>query len=100
MRDYTHRILESKYVSNSQEHRELFDIALELEKVALQDEYFISRKLFPNVDFYTGVVMHAMGLPLSMFTVVFAVARTIGWISQWSESLEEESFKISRPRQL
>ncbi len=78
----------------------LLDIAMELEKIALSDEYFIKRKLYPNVDFYSGIILKAMGIPLNMFTVLFAVARTVGWVSQWAEMMEEPSQKISRPRQL
>ncbi|MGQ0526773.1 MAG: citrate synthase [Alphaproteobacteria bacterium] len=78
----------------------LLDIAMELEKIALQDEYFVQRKLFPNVDFYSGIILKAMGFPTSMFTVLFAVARTVGWISQWKEMVEEPTLRIGRPRQL
>jgi citrate synthase len=75
-------------------------VAKELERIALSDEYFISRKLYPNVDFYSGIILRAMGFPTSMFTVLFAVARTIGWISQWKEMIADEHQKIGRPRQL
>ena len=78
----------------------MLKVALELEKIALHDEYFISRKLYPNVDFYSGITLKAMGFPVSMFTVLFAVARTVGWISQWSEMIEDPQQKIGRPRQL
>ena len=78
----------------------LLEIALELEKIALEDEYFVERKLFPNVDFYSGIILKAMGFPTSMFTVLFAVARTVGWVSQWKEMMEEPSLRIGRPRQL
>lgn len=78
----------------------LLDIAMELEKIALEDEYFIEKKLYPNVDFYSGIILKAMGFPTSMFTVLFAVARTVGWISQWKEMIEEPTQKIGRPRQL
>ena len=78
----------------------LLDIALELEKIALQDPYFIEKKLYPNVDFYSGIILKAMGFPTSMFTVLFAVARTVGWVSQWKEMIEEPTQKIGRPRQL
>jgi citrate synthase len=78
----------------------LLDLAVELEKVALHDDYFISHKLYPNVDFYSGIIYKAMGFPTSMFTVLFAVARTVGWISQWMEMLEDPSQRIGRPRQL
>ena len=78
----------------------MLKVALELEKIALSDPYFIDRKLYPNVDFYSGITLKAMGLPVSMFTVLFAVARTVGWISQWSEMIEDPQQKIGRPRQL
>jgi len=78
----------------------LLDVARALEKVALSDEYFISRKLYPNVDFYSGIILRAMGFPTSMFTVLFALARTVGWISQWKEMVEDPGQKIGRPRQL
>jgi citrate synthase len=79
---------------------EMLAVAMELEKIALSDEYFIERKLYPNVDFYSGITLKAMGFPTSMFTVLFAVARTVGWISQWSEMIEDPQQKIGRPRQL
>src|SRR6201985_1950544 len=78
----------------------LLHVAMELEKIALSDEYFIERKLYPNVDFYSGITLKAMGFPTSMFTVLFAVARTVGWISQWSEMIQDPDQKIGRPRQL
>ena len=78
----------------------LLDLAMELERIALEDEYFVSRKLFPNVDFYSGIILKAMGFPIGMFTVLFAVARTVGWIAQWNEMIADESQKIGRPRQL
>src|SRR3954453_8284459 len=78
----------------------LLDIAMELEKISLSDDYFISRKLYPNVDFYSGIILKAMGFPTSMFTVLFAVARTVGWISQWKELIEDPSQRIGRPRQI
>ena len=78
----------------------LLDLAAELEKIALHDEYFVSRKLYPNVDFYSGIILKAMGIPVSMFTVLFAVARTVGWISQWKEMIEDPSQRIGRPRQV
>ncbi|MBX9677107.1 MAG: citrate (Si)-synthase [Methylotenera sp.] len=78
----------------------LFKLAMELEKIALEDEYFVSRKLYPNVDFYSGIVMRAMGIPNSMFTAIFALARTAGWIAQWSEMNADPEHKIGRPRQL
>ncbi|HRC26043.1 MAG TPA: citrate synthase [Alphaproteobacteria bacterium] len=75
-------------------------LAMELERIALEDDYFVSRKLFPNVDFYSGIILKAMGFPTSMFTVLFAVARTVGWIAQWKEMIEEPQLRIGRPRQL
>jgi citrate synthase len=78
----------------------MLKVAMELEKIALHDQYFIDRKLYPNVDFYSGITLKAMGFPTSMFTVLFAVARTVGWISQWSEMIDDPQQKIGRPRQL
>jgi citrate synthase len=78
----------------------LFQVAKELERIALNDEYFIERKLFPNVDFYSGITLSAMGFPTSMFTVLFSLARTVGWIAQWQEMMADPSQKIGRPRQL
>ena len=78
----------------------LLDLAMALEKIALHDDYFVSRKLYPNVDFYSGIILKAMGFPTSMFTVLFAVARTVGWISQWKEMIEDPSQRIGRPRQI
>ncbi|NVN10298.1 citrate synthase [Nguyenibacter vanlangensis] len=78
----------------------LLDLAIELEKIAIHDEYFVKRSLYPNVDFYSGIILKAMGIPTSMFTVLFAVARTVGWISQWKEMIEEPAQRIGRPRQL
>ena len=72
---------------------------MELERIALEDEYFIEKKLFPNVDFYSGIILQAMGFPTSMFTVLFALARTAGWVSQWNEMISEPVHKIGRPRQ-
>ena len=78
----------------------LFKLAMELEKIALEDEYFVSRKLYPNVDFYSGIVQRALGIPTSLFTCIFALARTPGWISQWEEMITDPEYKIGRPRQL
>ena len=75
-------------------------IAMELERIALEDEYFVEKKLYPNVDFYSGIVMKAMGFPMEMFTVLFAVGRTVGWVSQWDEMVKDKSQRIGRPRQL
>ena len=78
----------------------LLSIAVELEKIALEDEYFVEKKLYPNIDFYSGIVMKALGFPMDMFTVLFAVGRTVGWVSQWNEMIEDTSQRIGRPRQL
>tara|TARA_B110000483_G_scaffold125894_1_gene151252 strand:+ start:436 stop:1761 length:1326 start_codon:yes stop_codon:yes gene_type:complete len=78
----------------------LLDIAMELERIALEDPYFIEKKLYPNVDFYSGIIFRAIGIPTSMFTVLFSVARTVGWVAQWNEMIEDPSQKIGRPRQL
>jgi citrate synthase len=78
----------------------LLALAMELEQIALNDPYFVERKLYPNVDFYSGIILRAMGFPTSMFTVIFAVARTVGWVAQWNEMIEDPVQKIGRPRQL
>jgi citrate synthase len=96
LRKSCHEVLAELGVKNEP----LLDIAMELEKIALNDEYFVSKKLFPNVDFYSGIILKAMGFPTSMFTVLFALARTVGWIAQWNEMIEDPSQKIGRPRQL
>jgi citrate synthase len=78
----------------------LLDIALELERIALEDEYFVKRKLYPNVDFYSGLIYQAMGFPVDMFPVLFAIPRTSGWLAQWDEMMEDKDQKIARPRQV
>ena len=78
----------------------LLDVAMELEKIALNDEYFVDKKLYPNIDFYSGITLKAMGFPTTMFTVLFALARTVGWVAQWNEMVEDPSQRIGRPRQL
>jgi citrate synthase len=78
----------------------LFELALRLEEIVLQDEYFVSRKLYPNVDFYSGIIYSALGIPRSMFTVMFAIARTVGWVAHWLEMIADPAMRISRPRQL
>ena len=78
----------------------LLELAMELERIALEDDYFVERKLYPNVDFYSGIIFKAIGIPVSMFTVIFAVARTVGWVAQWNEMIEDPNQKIGRPRQL
>jgi len=82
------------------ENDPLFKLAMTLEKIALEDEYFVSRKLYPNVDFYSGIVQRALGIPTDMFTCIFALARTVGWIAQWEEMITDSEYKIGRPRQL
>lgn len=96
MRETCHDVLEELGLQNEP----LFKLAMELEKIALEDEYFVSRKLYPNVDFYSGIVQRALGIPTSMFTCIFAMARTVGWIAQWNEMISEPDQKIGRPRQL
>ena len=78
----------------------LLEIATELEKIALEDDYFISRKLYPNVDFYSGLIYEALGLPVEVFPVMFAIGRTSGWIAQWLEMVDDKDQKIARPRQI
>jgi citrate synthase len=78
----------------------LFKVAMELEKIALEDDYFVQKKLYPNVDFYSGIILRAMGFPTSMFTAIFALARTVGWVAQWGEMIDDPSQKIGRPRQI
>lgn len=96
LRKYCHRLLNEIDDNNIP----LLKLANKLEEIALSDDYFIKKKLYPNVDFYSGIILKALGLPESMFTVIFAVARTVGWISQWKEMIGMEKSKISRPRQL
>ena len=78
----------------------LFKLAMALEKIALEDDYFVQRKLYPNVDFYSGIVQRALGIPESLFTAIFSLARTVGWIAQWNEMISDPDQKIGRPRQL
>ena len=73
---------------------------MELERIALEDDYFVSKKLYPNVDFYSGIILKAIGIPTSMFTVIFAMSRTVGWIAHWDEMLSQAGQKIGRPRQM
>jgi citrate synthase len=96
MRETCHEVLGELGLGNDP----LFKLAMELEKIALEDEYFVSRKLYPNVDFYSGIVQRALGIPVSMFTCIFALARTVGWIAQWQEMIADPEYKIGRPRQL
>jgi citrate synthase len=96
LRKSAHEVLHELGIDNEP----LLELALELERIALEDDYFVNRKLFPNVDFYSGIILKAMNFPTSMFTVLFSLARTVGWIAQWNEMMEDPSQKISRPRQL
>lgn len=96
MRETCHEVLEELGIKNDP----LLDLAMELERIALQDPYFIEKKLYPNVDFYSGIIFRAMKIPVSMFTVIFAVARTVGWVAQWLEMISDPLQKIGRPRQL
>ncbi|MEO1427088.1 MAG: citrate synthase, partial [Pseudomonadota bacterium] len=96
MRKSCHEVLDAIGVKDDP----LLQVAMELEKIALEDEYFVSKKLYPNIDFYSGITLKALGFPTDMFTVLFALARTVGWIAQWSEMLEDPSQKIGRPRQI
>jgi citrate synthase len=96
MRETCHEVLKELGLENDP----LFKLAMTLEKIALEDEYFVSRKLYPNVDFYSGIVQRALGIPTEMFTCIFALARTVGWISQWEEMITDAEYKIGRPRQL
>lgn len=96
MREACHRVLEEVGAHDDP----IFRVALKLEKIALEDDYFIEKKLYPNVDFYSGITLSALGIPQNMFTVIFALARTVGWISHWHEMLSDENYRLGRPRQL
>ena len=96
MQETCHEVLSLLGIKNDP----LLTLAMKLEKIALEDEYFIERKLYPNVDFYSGIILKAIGFPTSMFTVLFAVARTVGWVAQWNEMIEDPNQRIGRPRQL
>lgn len=96
MRETCHEVLDVLGLHDDR----LFKLALKLEKIALEDDYFIEKKLYPNVDFYSGIVQRALGIPVSMFTAIFTMARTVGWIAQWSEMIADPGLKIGRPRQL
>jgi citrate synthase len=96
MRETCHEVLNELGLGDDR----LFKLALALEKIALEDDYFVSRKLYPNVDFYSGIVQRALGIPVAMFTCIFALARTVGWIAQWQEMISDPEYKIGRPRQL
>jgi citrate synthase len=96
MRETCHEVLNELGLHDDR----LFKLAVALEKIALEDEYFVSRKLYPNVDFYSGIVQRALGIPTAMFTCIFSLARTVGWIAQWQEMIADPEYKIGRPRQL
>ena len=96
IRDMCHKVLKQLGRTNSP----LLELALELEEVALKDEYFIEKNLYPNVDFYSGIIYRALGIPTSMFTVMFAIGRTVGWVAHWREMITDPNGRISRPRQL
>jgi citrate synthase len=96
MRETCHEVLNELGLENDR----LFKLAMELERIALEDDYFVEKKLYPNVDFYSGIVQRAMGIPTNMFTCIFALARTVGWIAQWNEMISDSEQKIGRPRQL
>ena len=96
MRETCHEVLDELGLHDDP----LFKLAMALEKIALEDEYFVSRKLYPNVDFYSGIVQRALGIPTAMFTCIFSLARTVGWIAQWNEMISDPDQKIGRPRQL
>jgi citrate synthase len=96
LRDSCHEVLDSLGIKDEP----LLDLAMELEKISLNDEYFIKRKLYPNVDFYSGIILKAIGFPTSMFTALFAIARTVGWVAQWTEMIADSEAKLMRPRQL
>jgi citrate synthase len=81
-------------------NHKMFEIALELERIATEDPYFVEKKLYPNVDFYSGMILKAIGIPLNMYTVIFAMARTVGWVAHWMEMMSDPELRISRPRQL
>jgi len=96
MRDSAHEVLEATGKTNDP----ILQVAMELERIALEDPYFVEKKLYPNVDFYSGIILSAIGIPMNMFTVIFALARTVGWVSHWTEMIAEPTQKIGRPRQL
>jgi citrate synthase len=98
IREVCHELLNE--IGTNNENQQLFDTAMELERTALEDDYFIERKLYPNVDFYSGVIFRAMDIPLNMFTVIFALARTVGWLAHWMEMMADPRSRIGRPRQL
>jgi citrate synthase len=96
MRETCHEVLNELGLHNDP----IFALSMKLEQIALEDDYFVSRKLYPNVDFYSGIVQRALGIPTDLFTCIFAMARTVGWIAQWNEMISDPEQKIGRPRQL
>jgi citrate synthase len=98
IRKSCHEILAE--MGDNNPHQKLFDVAMKLERIALEDDYFVERRLYPNVDFYSGIILRAMGMPMNMFTVIFALARTVGWLSHWMEMMGDPEARIGRPRQL
>ena len=96
MRETCHEVLDALGLHDDP----MFKLAMTLEKIALEDDYFVQRKLYPNVDFYSGIVQKAIGVPVSLFTAIFALARTVGWIAQLNEMISDPEYKIGRPRQL
>jgi citrate synthase len=96
IRETTHEVLKELADANNP----LFELALRLEEIALQDDYFVEKKLYPNVDFYSGIIYRALGIPRNMFTVMFAIARTVGWVSHWMEMISDPAHRIGRPRQI
>lgn len=96
MRETCHEVLDELHIRN----HPILEVATKLEEIALHDDYFLSRNLYPNVDFYSGIILNAIGIPTSMFTVVFALSRTVGWISHWMEMQENPDSRIGRPRQI
>ncbi len=96
IREMCHKVLKQ----NGQQDSPLFELALRLEEVALKDDYFVEKNLYPNVDFYSGIIYRALGIPTDMFTVMFAIGRTVGWVAHWREMITDPNGRISRPRQL
>jgi citrate synthase len=96
IREMCHRVLNQM----GQTDTPVFDLALKLEEIALEDDYFLEKKLYPNVDFYSGVIYRALGIPPSMYTVMFAIARSVGWVAHWQEMIVDPETRIGRPRQL
>jgi citrate synthase len=96
IREVCHQVLEELADANNP----LFELAMRLEEIALSDDYFVERKLYPNVDFYSGIIYRALGIPRNMFTVMFAIARTVGWVSHWMEMMADPNNRIGRPRQI